>query len=183
MSDTREGTFVSTSGRLITQGPPLADLLDDAAPAGRRQRHRADSLRRRPSRCDRSRRLSQHATRVRLWTDAGVLAWLRTRVRKLRTRSGTVRAGTKREDPGAADRVGVAPSDHRSRAAVPDAAWSIRQTPWRYGAKPRRASTTTTIRARSRSCCAWRAPTRSRKYGPRRPRPSAKCRRHNRFLP
>ena len=27
MSDTREGTFVSSSGRLITQGPPLADLL------------------------------------------------------------------------------------------------------------------------------------------------------------
>ncbi len=35
MSDTREGTFVSTSGRLITQGPPLADLLDDTASAGR----------------------------------------------------------------------------------------------------------------------------------------------------
>ena len=34
MSDTREGTFVSTSGRLITQGPPLADLLDDAGDSG-----------------------------------------------------------------------------------------------------------------------------------------------------
>ena len=34
MSDTREGTFVSTSGRLITQGPPLADLLDDAGGSG-----------------------------------------------------------------------------------------------------------------------------------------------------
>ena len=34
MSDTREGTFVSTSGRLITEGPPLADLLDDAGGSG-----------------------------------------------------------------------------------------------------------------------------------------------------
>ena len=34
MSDTREGTFVSTSGRLITEGPPLADLLDDAGGFG-----------------------------------------------------------------------------------------------------------------------------------------------------
>ena len=34
MSDTREGTFVSSSGRLITQGPPLADLLDDAGGSG-----------------------------------------------------------------------------------------------------------------------------------------------------
>jgi HEAT repeat protein/beta-lactamase regulating signal transducer with metallopeptidase domain len=34
MSDTREGTIVSTSGRLITQGPPLADLLDDTGGAG-----------------------------------------------------------------------------------------------------------------------------------------------------
>jgi HEAT repeat protein/beta-lactamase regulating signal transducer with metallopeptidase domain len=37
MSDTREGTFVSSSGRLITQGPPLADLLiehDEHADAG-----------------------------------------------------------------------------------------------------------------------------------------------------
>ena len=34
MSDTREGTFVSTSGRLIAQGPPLADLLDDAGGSG-----------------------------------------------------------------------------------------------------------------------------------------------------
>jgi beta-lactamase regulating signal transducer with metallopeptidase domain/HEAT repeat protein len=34
MSDTREGTLVSASGRLITQGPPLADLLDDAGGSG-----------------------------------------------------------------------------------------------------------------------------------------------------
>jgi beta-lactamase regulating signal transducer with metallopeptidase domain len=34
MSDTREGTFVSASGRLITEGPPLADLLDDAGGSG-----------------------------------------------------------------------------------------------------------------------------------------------------
>jgi beta-lactamase regulating signal transducer with metallopeptidase domain len=34
MSDTREGTFVSSSGRLITQGPPLADLLEDAGGSG-----------------------------------------------------------------------------------------------------------------------------------------------------
>lgn len=33
MSDTREGSVVSSTGQLITQGPPLADLLDDTAPA------------------------------------------------------------------------------------------------------------------------------------------------------
>ncbi len=59
---------------------------------GRRQRYSADSLRRRPSRCDRPRRLSQHATRLRLWTHAGVLAGQRTRGPELRTRSRTVRA-------------------------------------------------------------------------------------------
>ena len=32
MSDTREGSFVSASGELRSQGPPLADLLDDTAP-------------------------------------------------------------------------------------------------------------------------------------------------------
>ena len=34
MSDTREGSIVSTSGRVVTQGPPLADLLDDSGSAG-----------------------------------------------------------------------------------------------------------------------------------------------------
>ena len=34
ISDTREGSFVSATGQLITQGPPLADLLDDTAPTG-----------------------------------------------------------------------------------------------------------------------------------------------------
>ena len=34
MSDSREGSIVSSSGRLITQGPPLADLLDDAGGSG-----------------------------------------------------------------------------------------------------------------------------------------------------
>jgi HEAT repeat protein/beta-lactamase regulating signal transducer with metallopeptidase domain len=34
MSDTREGSVVSARGQLITQGPPLADLLDDTAPTG-----------------------------------------------------------------------------------------------------------------------------------------------------
>ncbi len=34
MSDTREGSFVSASGQLKMPGPPLADLLDDTAPAG-----------------------------------------------------------------------------------------------------------------------------------------------------
>ena len=120
MSDTREGTIVSTSGRLITQGPPLADLLDDAGGSGNVTVliHYGGAQ----SRCDRSRRLSQHATRVRLWTHAGVLAGRRTRGPKLRTRPGTVRAGKKREDSGTADRVGVAPSDHRPGAAVPDPA-------------------------------------------------------------
>lgn len=32
MSDSSEGSFVSTSGRMTTQAPPLADLLDDAVP-------------------------------------------------------------------------------------------------------------------------------------------------------
>ena len=76
MSDTREGTTVSTSGRLITQGPPLADLLDDTGGAGNVTvlihygGARADAI-------DRA-RLSQHATRLRVWTDAGVLAGQRT---------------------------------------------------------------------------------------------------------
>jgi HEAT repeat protein/beta-lactamase regulating signal transducer with metallopeptidase domain len=34
MSDTREGSFVSATGRLTSQGPPLADLLDDTASLG-----------------------------------------------------------------------------------------------------------------------------------------------------
>jgi HEAT repeat protein/beta-lactamase regulating signal transducer with metallopeptidase domain len=34
MSDTREGSFVSSSGRLTTKAPPLADLLDDAGSTG-----------------------------------------------------------------------------------------------------------------------------------------------------
>ena len=119
MSDTREGTIVSTSGRLIAQGPPLADLLDDAGGSGNVTVliHYGSAQ----SRCDRPRRLSQHATRVRLWTHAGVLAGRRTRGPELRTRPGTVRAGKKRENSGTADRVGVAPSDHRPGAAVPDA--------------------------------------------------------------
>jgi HEAT repeat protein/beta-lactamase regulating signal transducer with metallopeptidase domain len=34
MSDTREGSFVTATGEVKTQGPPLADLLDDTAPVG-----------------------------------------------------------------------------------------------------------------------------------------------------
>jgi HEAT repeat protein len=34
MSDTREGSFVSATGRLTTKGPPLAGLLDDTVPRG-----------------------------------------------------------------------------------------------------------------------------------------------------
>ncbi len=35
MSDTREGSFVSVSGHMTSSGPPLTDLLDDPASAGR----------------------------------------------------------------------------------------------------------------------------------------------------
>jgi len=34
MSDTREGSFVSATGQLTSQWPPLANLLDDTAPTG-----------------------------------------------------------------------------------------------------------------------------------------------------
>ena len=120
MSDTREGTFVSTSGRLITQGPPLADLLDDT---GTGSGNVTVLIHYGGARADAIDRGGYRSTRLGFDFGRTPVFWLggAPEAQKLRTRSGTVRAGKKREDSGTADRVGVAPSDHRPGAAVPDA--------------------------------------------------------------
>ncbi len=149
----------------------------------RRQRHRAPAPQRCARRSDRSRRLSQLTAGVRVRQDAGVLARRGRRAREFRPRARALRPDPARGDQDAVDRAGVAPSDYRPGAAVPDRTARCVQ-PGDDSTRGRgRASTITTIRGRSRSCCALRAPTRPRRYAPRRPRRSARCRRRSRSRP
>ena len=114
MSDTRDGSFVSSNGRLSIQGPPLSELFNPSA-VPLEGGNLAVLLHYRGARADAIDRGGYRS--VQLGFDFGrtPVFWLgdAPELQSFDARAEPVRPGARREDPGVADRAGLAALRHR----------------------------------------------------------------------